>query len=73
MANQDANAEPGNALASAKDRATSPALEQTHRSSEWGKDTDTVLSAAPPDRLGVALAVAGIVLVGLNSRPAIRA
>lgn len=71
MANQDVNAEPGNALTSAKDRATSPVLEQTDRSIERGKDTDTVLSAAPPDRLGVALAVAGIVLVGLNLRPAV--
>jgi hypothetical protein len=52
MANQDANAEPGNALTSAKDRATSPVLEQTHRSSEWGKDTDTFLSAAPPGPTG---------------------
>lgn len=71
MANQDVNAEPENALTSAKDRARSPVLEQTDRSIERGKGMDTVLSAAPPDRLGVALAVAGIVLVGLNLRPAV--
>ena len=71
MANQDVNAEPENALTSAQGRARSPVLEQTDRSIERGKGMDTVLSAAPPDRLGVALAVAGIVLVGLNLRPAV--
>jgi MFS transporter, CP family, cyanate transporter len=71
MTNQDANAEPEHALTPAKDRATSAFLEQADRSTGRGKDTDTVLSAAPPDRLGVALAVAGIVLVGLNLRPAV--
>jgi hypothetical protein len=60
MANQDVNAEPENALTSAKDRATSPVLEQTDRSIERGKETDTVLSAAPPDRLNLRPAVVSL-------------
>jgi hypothetical protein len=49
-----------NALTSAKDRATSPVLEQTDRSIERGKETDTVLSAAPPDRLNLRPAVVSL-------------
>lgn len=68
MTNQDANTGPENTLTSAKTQARS---RQNDGSIDRGEGTATVLPPAPPNRLGLSLAVTGIVLVGLNLRPAV--
>ena len=68
MTSQDANTEPENTLTSAKAQTRS---RQNDGSIDRGEGIATVLPPPPPNRLGVSLAVAGIVLVGVNLRPAV--